>query len=122
MKKRVLVVGATKETTFSVHRKCLLYILFYLLASNPWHMFFREQFFEQFLDGEYILTTIACIHICPTRVDSFAVEKAKIRASRLIERRSPKRDCDAFLLCHSKNKTTCSAGGVEYLQIKATPV
>ena len=54
MKKRVLVVGATKETTFSVHRKCLLYILFYLLASNPWHMFFREQFFEQFLDGEYI--------------------------------------------------------------------
>ena len=32
------------------------------------------------------------------------MEKTKIRASRLIERRSPKRDCDAFLLCHSKNK------------------
>ncbi len=102
MKKRVLVVGATKETTFSVHRKCLLYILFYLLASNPWHMFFREQFFEQFLDGEYISYDNSLYSYLPDKGGQLCRGKTKIRASRLIERRSPKRDCDAFLLCHSK--------------------
>lgn len=76
------------------------------ICWHPIHgiCFSGNSFLNSFWTANIFLTTIACIHICPTRVDSFAVEKTKIRASRLIERRSPKRDCDAFLLCHSKNK------------------